>query len=448
MNKNLLFLFSFLILSNLLQAQDKNAELLDATFEEKEREVFQLLKGGSDPNTTTADGVSPLMYAADKGNMYLCKILIQYGAEIDMQPSDGTSALHAATKANHTEIIQFLSEEGADPNIEDQNTRSPLHFACAYGYPMAADLLLYYGADPDKRDLLNRPIMITAFYGDTLMTELLLKYEADPNLKGYFNNTALMCAAQENHLPTVKLLVNSGADINKRNNQNMSALDIAVYYGHSDIVQFLLDKGAVQSKRIDEGVSTVEVAKIKGFTEIQAMLTKGKEKPGFTDGRFSVSLIQNTNFNDYLLGLETTFHQFAYNTELTLGWQNRPFRKKILLKESDHLYYQYREYISEFYLNAHKNFALTKKGYKEGGLYAGAGGAMYLYNYKGSQLKGNEFKALPQAGFYWYGRSAGLKVGYEYAPFSYKNNLPHRINLSLRVFINKQFHYTEKYMYY
>jgi len=431
-----------------LFAQNKNFDLLDAVFNEKEKQAFQLLKGGADPNTVTAEGVSPLMYAADKGNLYLCKILIRKGALVNTKPDDGTSALHAAVKNNHTEVALFLLENNANPNLQDKNQRTPLHYACAYGYPRAADFLLYYGADPDMRDLVNRPLMITAYYGDSIMTDLLLQFGADVNLAGFFKDTPLIIASQQNQLHIAKMLHKAGADINLRNNSNLSALDMAVFKGHKEMAEYLLSIGAKPSKNIKDGISTYELAKIKGRYEIGRLIKSEKTARSFTDGRFSASFKHNTNFQDYLIGLETGFHQSSYNTELFLGWQNRPFRKKVLIPESEHLLYQYREYRSGFYAGLHKNFALTQEFFNEAGLYAGGVGTIYLTNYKGSSTKAQEYSFVPQAGIYWYGRTAGLKAGYEYSPFKYDNNNPHRFNLSLRIFINKQFPYTEKSMYY
>jgi ankyrin repeat protein len=431
-----------------LFAQDKDFDLLQAVFNENDKEAFQLLKGGADPNTVTAEGISPLMYAADKGNLYLCKILIQNGARINIKPANGTSALHAAVKNNHTEVALFLLENKANPNIQDENQRTPLHYACAYGYPRAADILLYYGANANIRDIINRPLMITAYYGDSIMTDLLLRYGADVNLAGFFKDTPLIVASQQNQLKIAKMLHKAGADVNLRNNSNLSALDMAVYKGHKEMTEYLLSIGAEPSSNITDGISTYELAKIEGHYEIGKLIKTGKTTHAFTDGKFSAGLQQNTNFRDYLIGLEAGFHQTAYNTELFAGWQNRPFRKKVLIPESEHLFFQYKEYRSGFYAGLHKNFALKQKSFSEFGVFAGGTGSLYLTNYKGSRIKSQEYSFVPQAGIYWYGHSAGLKAGYEYSPFEYDNNFPHRFNLTLKIFINKQFRYTEKAMDY
>lgn len=440
-------IFTFLT-AGISAAQDTDQELLDAVFRQEERKTFQLLKADADPNASTADGVTPLMYAADLGNLYLCKILIKKGAKVNAQPADGTSPLHAAVKNNHTEVLQYLLENGANPNIRDNNKSTPLHFACAYGYPRAADILLYFGADPDIRDQINRPMMITAFYGDTLMTDLLLQYGADVNLAGFFKDTPLILAAQENHLPVARMLCEAGAKLNSRNNSRLTALDMAAYKGHKKMVEYLLSIGAEPSNNIQEGISTGELALMQSYPEIEKILRKEKKGPSLSGQRYSVAFTQNTNFKDYLIGTEGTFHHNGINAEAFVGWHNRPFRKKVLIPQSENLSYQYREYRSGFYVGLHKNFAIQKYGYKQTGFFAGGTGALYLANYKGSTEKSHEFTALPQAGLYRYGRIAGVKAGYEYNPFNYANNHPHRIQISIRLFFNKPFDYTEKIMRY
>ena len=57
-------------------------ELLDAVYNNDEKKVFYLLKGGINPNITSEEGVTPLMYASDTGNLYMCKILIKNGVNI------------------------------------------------------------------------------------------------------------------------------------------------------------------------------------------------------------------------------------------------------------------------------------------------------------------------------------------------------------------------------
>ncbi len=431
-----------------IEAQNKNEKLLDAALNSKEKDVFQLLKGGADPNTKNSDGITPLMYAADNGNIYICKTLIDHGAKINTLPYNGTSALHAATISNHTEIVQLLLENGANPDIEDKNQSSPLHFACAYGYPRAADLLLHYGANPNKRDYENTPLMITAMYGDSIMTDLLLKYKASPNSKGIYNNTPLMCAVQENSIPVAKILVNAGAEISPRNNENMSALDIAVFNGHLELTKYLLDKGAECSDNISKNISTAKIAEIKGFKQIKKILNPKKTAPKFTDGNLSFSITNNIGFPDYFIGIASSFHQSMYNIKITIGWQNRPFRKKILLQNREHNYTQYREYLSDFYLNLQKNFALKKSGYNQAGFFVGVSGDFYMCNYKGSSTKDRYFKVIPQAGFFLYKNVTGVEIGYQYSHSKYENTVPHRISINFLVFLRKNFKYSGKDMYY
>ncbi len=447
MKKYILAIFLIQFFLTTIKAQNKNDRLLNATFNNNEKTVFNLLKGGADPNTATFYGVTPLMYATDNGNLYLCKLLLQHNAKVNAQPIDGISPLHAGTASNSPEVLQLLLDKGAKVDIQDTLKRTPLIIACEKGFPRMADMLLYHGADPNIADIENTPLMITAFYGDTLMSEILLNYNANPNLSGNHNNTPLMCAVQENYLPMVKLLIANGADINLRNDQNMSALDIAIFLKHTQIAKYLIKQGAKPTPHISKNISTLKLAKIKRLKEIVKIL-EPNPKGNLTEGIFSISLTHKIGFPDYLIGLETTFHQDKYNMELSAGWENRPFRKKVLSQSTQNLYTQYREYLSKFKLKLRKNFTIISTSKSNIGLFAGIENALLLSNYKGSTENPKNIKIIPQAGLFLYNEFVGVSIGTEYCKSDYIDASPYSINLSFRIFINKKIRYTVKNMYY
>jgi ankyrin repeat protein len=64
----------------------------------------------------------------------------------------GNAPLHLSAMQNHTEIIKLLIQAGADVNIQIQSTddkingSTPLHLACEKGYVESAKLLIQEGA--------------------------------------------------------------------------------------------------------------------------------------------------------------------------------------------------------------------------------------------------------------------------------------------------------------
>ena len=59
----------------------------------------------------------------------------------------GSTALIAACYFEHAEIVHILLDHGADPNVQGKKNISALHFACFKQMTVGVELLLAYGAD-------------------------------------------------------------------------------------------------------------------------------------------------------------------------------------------------------------------------------------------------------------------------------------------------------------
>ena len=108
--REILFLTFFILFVQFSKSQN-SVELLNACFRNDEKKVYYLLKGGTDANSSDDNNVTPLMYAADNGNLYLTKLLIKYGADVNKLPLNQMTALLSAVKGNNPEIVELRSEE-------------------------------------------------------------------------------------------------------------------------------------------------------------------------------------------------------------------------------------------------------------------------------------------------------------------------------------------------
>ncbi len=81
----------------------------------------QHIAAGSDINTKDPFGGStPLISATVFGKTEAAKILINAGAELDVQNNDGSTALHTAAFFCHPEIVQMLLKNNADTTIRNK----------------------------------------------------------------------------------------------------------------------------------------------------------------------------------------------------------------------------------------------------------------------------------------------------------------------------------------
>ena len=60
--------------------------------------------------------------------------------------------LHIAAQNGYLEIVELLLEHGANPNVQDNDGRTPLHYAVENCHVDVARVLLDHGADPTIRD--------------------------------------------------------------------------------------------------------------------------------------------------------------------------------------------------------------------------------------------------------------------------------------------------------
>jgi ankyrin repeat protein len=106
----------------------------------------------TDLEARNAEGESPLMMAALKGNLELARRLIDRQADVN---KPGWTPLHYASTNGHLEVMRLLLEHHAYIDAESPNGTTPLMMAAHYGTPQAVKLLLEAGADPGLRNKLE-----------------------------------------------------------------------------------------------------------------------------------------------------------------------------------------------------------------------------------------------------------------------------------------------------
>ena len=91
-------------------------------------------------------------------------------------------------------------------------------------------------------------------------------------------HTALMRAALDGDVETVKALIDQGADINQRDDNGRTALMFAVVNMHYETMKVLLEYGAdVQAKSTVGGTALMGAAMAGDLTMVQALLDKGAD---------------------------------------------------------------------------------------------------------------------------------------------------------------------------
>lgn len=188
------------------------------------------------PKDMYRGGLTPLLFAAREGCIECLEVLLEAGADIDIDDPDGTTALVMALLNRHWDTAKFLVEAGADVQLWDIYGQTPLYVAV------------------DQNTLpIGRRVEIPSMDRTTgeEMVRLLLSRGANPNaqlkLRPRYRNipydryrdpmivwgtTPLLRAVKAGDLPVAKLLIEHGALPNLANSQGVTPLMAAVGDGH------------------------------------------------------------------------------------------------------------------------------------------------------------------------------------------------------------------------
>ncbi|KXZ51793.1 hypothetical protein GPECTOR_11g236 [Gonium pectorale] len=74
------------------------------------------------------EGHTALHFAAARGSLPCCELLVLYGAAVNAKGAKGATPLHATLDAGRRQVAHFLLEHGADINAKDSSGSSP--FLC------------------------------------------------------------------------------------------------------------------------------------------------------------------------------------------------------------------------------------------------------------------------------------------------------------------------------
>ncbi|KAF6810439.1 ankyrin repeat-containing protein [Colletotrichum plurivorum] len=127
-----------------------------------------------------------------------------------------TSALHVAAQKGHDRITRMLLQHGADCNLEDHCGQTPLMLAVIAGHEDVAGLLLAGHSrvnivDHQRRSALHWAVVYKReAILNTLISQCLGKSDV-LNARDRSNETPLHIAINSNFEPGVKLLLESGA---------------------------------------------------------------------------------------------------------------------------------------------------------------------------------------------------------------------------------------------
>ena len=257
--------------------EEDETALHKATKEGHIKCVEVLLEHGANMNVQNIFGETPLHvallnYNISKENRHnIIKSILKYGTKIDLniRTHSKLTALEMSIKFNENgEVVKqllTLSKQNVSLNCLDKEGLSLLHYACRNRNAEVVEELLKNGANPNlKSSYLQKtksPLHYVFEYGcgdESISIEkhneiisimnCLLNYGSDIEARNTDGETALYKASVWGNIPAVKFLLENGAKITYGHTN--SALHDAAGYGDTEMIELLVNHNADINKMI------------------------------------------------------------------------------------------------------------------------------------------------------------------------------------------------------
>ncbi|XP_071085590.1 putative ankyrin repeat protein RF_0381 [Haliotis cracherodii] len=255
-----------------------------------------------DVNAPGSYGVTPVMWATQKGHYDVFKCLVDNGADIscldifednmlnmacigqninilryilttDPAPDinrprkDGRTPLMWAALQGNVDVFDYLKSKQADCLAMDNDGDNILHYACLGGHiEMVSHIISENIIDINRSDRYGRTaLMEAAKYGHKLVFDFLLSKGGDISHKDKEGNNIFHVACREGDLEMVGRILSQGEfDINCRGQNGKTPLLFAAFGGHRWVFDLLVRKKANASIVGSKGNNILHVACIGG----------------------------------------------------------------------------------------------------------------------------------------------------------------------------------------
>jgi ankyrin repeat protein len=201
-----------------------------------------------DANAKCGRHGSPLHAAVYMGHLDTARVLLDHGADVNLENQDGKTPLVKAYRRRNLETMGLLLQHGANPDAQYDGHGSISHDAAWRGNAEVMELLLQHkadvhirGTDEDKWTLLHWSWTSNL---NAKLVQILLDHGADINALDAHHNTPLYEAAKRRRLDSVRVLLEHGADVHIRGKGDLTPFQMAKSQRSTQIAQLLLEHGA------------------------------------------------------------------------------------------------------------------------------------------------------------------------------------------------------------
>ena len=217
-----------------------------------------LLDYGALVNLTIQSGFCPLHHAAAEGNVDVIQLLLERGANINLSNGFGDTAIILAAKNQHREALSLLAYSGASLDGVNKSGKGIWHYAvdCDDNDLLAVFVSCYQKLKNMESGQLKfaegkTPLHLAAMKGDYEKIDFLLKAGADPDAQDEGGNTFIHLAAREGKEKVLNQFVGT-VDFNRKNDESETPLHLAVRSGNPNVIKMLLKKADLTVRNSSE----------------------------------------------------------------------------------------------------------------------------------------------------------------------------------------------------
>lgn len=212
---------------------------------EGERTTVVRKNGPAKNSSLNVYGETPLSLAVQGGHIEIVRLLLQAGADSNVQNIEGRTAIFWAVLGRYTEIVALLLDTGANSNLQDKNGDTAIFLAVLQGDIKTVLLLIKNGANIEIKNIHGlTPLHVASMKGHDNIVVALLNNSANKNAQDNNNLTPLYTSVHHQRYKIVKLLIQAGADVNLPDINCNTPLHVATAKDDILIAALLLQAGA------------------------------------------------------------------------------------------------------------------------------------------------------------------------------------------------------------
>ena len=302
-------------------------------------------------NPTDDTGFTPLHFAAEKGFILICKLILEDIKDVDALFFQHTIGLetpfYLAATHGHIELCQWIIEklfEKYPDDIERRETllhlpeysdKIALFEAASNGHVAVCNLILAHVEDKNPKDTNGDTFLhIASREGELNICKLIIRNITDKNPSNDEGETPLHIFAKLDYLEMCKLLIENIIDKNPSDQKGQTPLHLAATRGNVSICEYIIDIIDEKNPADKNGFTPLHHAAEKGHLSIcQLIVDKvGDKNPKTTNEGFTPFDYAVAGHHQLIIDLLTCYTVSNYETVTV----NSRFKKDLSLQMQLH----------------------------------------------------------------------------------------------------------------